>query len=188
MSLSPTADALPAALVDREQWVCWRTQERDGKPTKVPIIPGTTQFASTTDPETWRSFETAREGVTTTPVDGFGFVFTADDPLIGIDLDECRDPASSEPVAWAERIIADLDSYTEISPSGTGYHILVTGTLPDGRNRAGDIELYDRSRFFTVAGEHVTGRPETVCDRDETVATLHAEEIAATTSATSSNS
>jgi primase-polymerase (primpol)-like protein len=183
MSLPPTADTLPAALVDREQWVCWRTQERDGNPTKVPIIPGTTQFASTTDPETWRSFETAREGVTTTPVDGLGFVFSADDPLIGIDLDACRDPESGEPAAWAARIIAALDSYTEVSPSGTGYHILVTGALPDGRNRTDDIELYDGSRFFTVTGDHVTETPATVCARDEAVATLHAEEVAATTAA-----
>ncbi|MFB6308737.1 MAG: hypothetical protein ABEH35_05340 [Haloarculaceae archaeon] len=128
--LPPTTDALPAALVGRQQWVCWRTKERDGNPTKVPIIPGTTQFASTTDPETWRSFETAREGVTTTPVDGLGFVFTADDPLIGIAIDACRDPESGDPATWAEHIIADLDSYTEISPSGTGYHILVTAGEP----------------------------------------------------------
>lgn len=99
MTLPPTADDLPTALVDRDQWVCWRTHGRDDKPTKVPIVPGTTQFASTTDPPTWRSFATAREGVTTTPVDGLGFVFTADDPLIGIDLDDCRDPESGAPTA-----------------------------------------------------------------------------------------
>ena len=181
MSLPPTADALPAALVDREQWVCWRTQERDGTPTKVPIVPGTTQFASTTDPDTWRSFAAAREGVTTTPVDGLGFVFTPDDPLVGIDLDDCRDPESGAPATWAEDIITDLDSYTEVSPSGTGYHILVTGTLPDGRNRAGDLELYDRSRFFTVTGDHVGETPATVRERTDAVATLHATELAAST-------
>ena len=184
MSLPPTADCLPAALVDRDQWVCWRTQDRDGKATKVPIVPGTAQFASTTDPETWGSFTAARDGVTTTSVDGLGFVFTADDPLIGIDLDDCRDPESGEPTAWAEAIIADLDSYTEISPSGTGYHILVTGTLPDGRNRAGDLELYDRSRFFTVTGDHVAETPPSVHERTDAVATLHAGEIAAASTPT----
>ena len=102
----------------------------------------------TTDSETWRGFQTAREAVTTTPVDGLGFVFTAGDPLIGVDLDDCRDPETGKPTAWASQIISQLDSYTEVSPSGTGYHILVTGALPDGRNRAGDLELYDRSRFL----------------------------------------
>ncbi|MFC7324159.1 hypothetical protein ACFQMF_06135 [Halorubrum rutilum] len=180
MGVPPTADTLPDALVDRDQWVCWRSHERDGKPTKAPIIPGTTQFASTTDSDSWRSFATAREAVTTTSVAGLGFVFTADDPLIGIDLDDCRDPATGEPTAWANRIIGALDSYTEVSPSETGYHILVSGTLPAGRNRAGDLELYDRSRFFTVTGDHVSGTPTTITQRTAAVETLHTTEIADT--------
>jgi primase-polymerase (primpol)-like protein len=178
MGIPPTAAALPETLVDRDQWICWRSQNRDGKPTKAPIIPGTTRFASTTDPDTWRSFATAREAVTTTSVAGLGFVFTADDPLVGIDLDDCRDPTTGDPTSWASRIIGELDSYTEVSPSGTGYHILVSGTLPEGRNRAGDLELYDRSRFFTVTGDHVSGTPTTVAARTDALETLHATEVA----------
>ncbi|MUW13469.1 hypothetical protein GJ633_01505 [Halorubrum sp. CBA1125] len=185
MGLPPTADALPQALIDRDQWVCWRPHERDGKPTKVPIVPGTTQFASTTDPDTWRRFQTAREAVTTTSVDGLGFVFTADDPLVGIDLDDCRDPETGEPTAWASRIISQLDSYTEVSPSGTGYHVLVSGTLPEGRNRAGDLELYDRSRFFTVTGDHVSETPSTIQQRSQALETLHATEMDTSTGASS---
>ena len=190
MGLPPTADALPDTLLTHDQWVCWRIQQRNDKQTKVPIIPDTTQFASTTDPETWRAFQTARQAVTTTPVDGLGFVFTAADPLIGVDLDDCRDPDAGEPAAWASQIIAQLDSYTEVSPSGTGYHILVTGTLPDGRNRAGDLELYDRSRFFTVTGDHVADTPTTVADRTAAIESVHAELVAsdASTEASSSHS
>ena len=186
MGLPPPADALPATLVDRDQWVCWQTHQRDDNPTKVPIVPGTTRFASTTDPDSWRTFQTAREAVTTTPVAGLGFVFTADDPLIGIDLDDCRDPETGDPTAWADRIISQLESYTEVSPSGTGYHILVTGTLPEGRNRAGDLELYDRSRFFTVTGDHVDETPTTIAERAQAVATLHAAEVATDASDASS--
>lgn len=177
MTLPPSEAILPTTLVDRDQWVCWRSQDRDTTTTKVPIIPGTTQFASTTDPETWRSFQTAREAVTSTPVAGLGFVFTAEDPLIGIDLDECRDPETGEPTGWAARIIDQLESYTEVSPSGTGYHILVTGELPEGRNRAGTLELYDRSRFFTVTGDHLDTTPPTIAARSEAVATLHESEL-----------
>jgi primase-polymerase (primpol)-like protein len=182
MGPPPTAEALPTALVDRDQWVCWRTQQRDDTTTKVPIIPGTTQFASTTDPDTWRSFATAHDAATATSVDGLGFVFTADDPLVGIDLDDCRDPETGEPTARASRIINRLESYTEVSPSGTGYHVLVTGTLPEGRNRSSGIELYDRSRFFTVTGDHVTETPTTVTSRSDAIAALHADAIAADTS------
>lgn len=179
MTLPPAADALPDALVTRDQWVCWRTHDRDGTATKVPIVPGTTQFASTTDPDSWRSFQTAREAVTTTSVAGLGFVFTADDPLIGVDLDDCREPETGAATQWADTIIDQLASYTEVSPSGTGYHILVSGTLPDGRNRAGKLELYDRSRFFTVTGDHVSDTPMDVTARSEAIAALHATEVAA---------
>lgn len=178
MGIPPTAESLPDALIDREQWVCWRTQQRENKQTKVPIVPGTTQFASTTDPDTWRDFQTAREAVTSTPVDGLGFVFTVDDPIIGVDLDDCRDPDAGEPAAWASQIITQLDSYTEVSPSGTGYHILITGTLPEGRNRSDGLEVYDRSRFFTVTGDHVANTPSTVAERTAAIDTLHAAELA----------
>ena len=52
---------IPDALVEREQWVCWREEDRDGKPTKVPVMPASGAFASTTDPDTWTGFETAFE-------------------------------------------------------------------------------------------------------------------------------
>lgn len=178
MSTPPTAAALPTALVDRDQWVCWRTQQRDGKSTKVPIIPGATQFASTTDPDTWRSFPTAREAAIEHPVDGLGFVFTSDDPLVGVDLDDCRDPDTATPTTWAADVIETLNSYTEVSPSGTGFHVLVTGDLPDERNRAGDLEVYDRSRFFTVTGDHVATTPDTVAARGDALATLVETELA----------
>ncbi|MFC6888192.1 hypothetical protein [Halorubrum trueperi] len=117
-----------------------------------------------------------------TPVDGLGVVFTADDPLVGVDLDDCRDPETETPTAWAADVIGQLDSYTEVSPSETGYHILITGDLPEGRNRAGDIELYDRARFFTVTGDHVADTPTSIEARTEALATLHAERVAVDTS------
>jgi len=76
----------PETLREREQWVCWREETRDGKPTKVPVTPGTGGFASSTDPETWDAFETALEYTETEHADGVGFVFTDDDPIVGVDL------------------------------------------------------------------------------------------------------
>jgi len=59
-----------------------------------------------------------------------GFVFTADDPLIGIDLDDCRNRETGDPTTWASQIITQIDSYTEVSPSETGYHIPHYGVAP----------------------------------------------------------
>ncbi len=37
---------------DLRQWLCWRLEERDGKPTKIPYSPLTGSKASITDPKT----------------------------------------------------------------------------------------------------------------------------------------
>src|SRR5215212_4323992 len=100
---------------DLRQWVCWRTEERDGKLTKVPYSPLTAEKAS------------KEHGC-----GGIGFVFTEDDPYCGVDLDKCREPESGEIEDWARELIEQLNSYTELSPSGTGVHILVKAQLPSG--------------------------------------------------------
>ena len=170
-------EEIPETLRAREQWVCWREEERDDKLTKIPITPATGGFASSTDPETWASFETALEYTETDHADGVGFVFTDDDPIVGVDLDDCRDPETGDVDDAALDIIERLDSYTEVSPSGTGYHVLIKGELPEGRNRRGSIELYDTARFFTVTGDHVERTPTRVARRQDALTAIHREYV-----------
>ncbi len=167
---------VPEALCTRDQWICWKRAERNGETTKVPVDPQTAGFASTTDEGTWCSFETALECVESgsTAVDGLGFVFTKSDPFVGIDLDDCRDPDTGQPTKRAKAIVGRLDSYTEVSPSGTGYHVLVRGGLPEGRNRRGHIEMYDHARYFTVTGDHVSGTPTQIESRQRELEEVHA--------------
>lgn len=173
-------DAIPDRMRDIEQWICWREDDRDGKPTKVPIKPyrtSGTSFASSTDPSTWRGFETAityhRESSSRT--DGVGFVFAPEAGIVGVDLDNCRDPNTEALEPWAADIVERLDSYTELSPSGTGVHVLVEGALPAGRNRRGDVEIYDRDRFFTVTGAHLAGTPDEIAHRQDALLAVHYE-------------
>lgn len=175
----PTKADLPSDLTDRDQWVCWKTRQRNGKATKVPIDPATDTFASTTEAETWSSFETAR-AVAKTNDYGLGFVFTTEDPLVGVDLDDCRETGSGKPTEQAKEIINQLESYTEVSPSGTGYHVLLQGDLPADGNRSGNIEMYDEARFFTMTGRHVSGTPEEICIREDALAAVHIEYISRT--------
>jgi primase-polymerase (primpol)-like protein len=172
----PTREDLPPALLEHDQWLCWREEDRDGKPTKIPIDPTTGEFASTTDPETWTGFEAARERATSE--DGLGFVFTDDDPFVGVDLDDCRVPETETTLEWADEVIETLDSFTEISPSGTGFHVLVKGDLPDGRNRKDDLELYETARFFTVTADHVAETPTTIQPRTQALRTVYEEYVA----------
>jgi hypothetical protein len=156
-------DIVPAELRELDQWVAWKFETRQGetKPTKVPIrASDPSRMASTTDPSTWSTFEAAMSNVDM--ADGIGFVFTENDPFTGVDLDECIVPEGMHPDAGA--ILFTLDSYCEVSPSGTGVKAIVKARL-DGfpRNRTGKtpwggvFEVYDRKRFFTITGELLRG-------------------------------
>jgi putative DNA primase/helicase len=150
---------IPEELLELRQWVVWRREDRDGKPTKVPYQPATPGArASTTDPATWADYATA---AAVQAVDGIGFVFSASDPFAGIDIDHCIDAAGAiDPKTAA--ILRTLDSYSEISPSGTGVHCIIRATLNGGRRRAGNFENYDRARFFCVTGRHLPNTPTTI--------------------------
>jgi putative DNA primase/helicase len=152
----PITENIPEQLTERPQWVCWRFEERDGEQTKVPYTPGTLRRASSTDLMTWRTFSEALEAYERSepPYDGIGYVFCSADPFVGIDLDKCRDPEDGEITEWAQKIISRVqEGYVEASPSGTGVHIIIEGTVRDGGMRKGKIEMYSRGRFFTITGE-----------------------------------
>lgn len=170
--------SLPDRLVAHDQWVCWQTKDRDGKATKVPIDPAAGGFASSTDSDTWTDVEAALAHLESGDGNGLGFVFTVDDSLVGVDLDDCRNPETGAIDAEARDVIRRLDSYTEVSPSGTGFHVLVRGELPDGRNRRGSIECYDRARFFTVTGDVVADRPKRIGNRQDALEAIHREYLA----------
>lgn len=88
--------------------------------------------------------------------DGIGFVLCSGDPLTGIDLDGCRDPEMGEVAQWAAEIVCCFDSYTELSPSGKGVHILVKGKAPASLKRPG-LEMYSTERYLTMTGHVVSG-------------------------------
>ncbi len=106
--------------------------------------------ASVIDPATWCSFGDAVAFATNEPerFNGIGFVFTDSDPYAGIDIDGHGGDQYRQLVG--QRIIAAFESYTEISPSGNGLHIIVRGCI-SGSRRAG-IEAYSSGRFFTFTG------------------------------------
>jgi hypothetical protein len=169
----------PCALRELPQWVCWRVEVRDGKSTKVPVIPGTSQRASSTDPSHWSTFAEAMAAFEADDsLVGVGFVFRPDGPYCGVDIDDCRNVESGDIAPWARQIIETLSSYTEISPSGTGVKIFLQGKKPGRKCRksyeSGEVEMYDRARFFTVTGAHLEGTPPSVEERQDALDTLYA--------------
>ena len=100
---------------------------------KPPVDPKTGSKASTTNPDTWGTYDQALEYYEEFKESGcrrLGFVFTKSDPYVGIDLDDCRNTQTGDIEPWAQEIVQDLNSYTEVSVSGTGLHIIVKGELP----------------------------------------------------------
>jgi hypothetical protein len=157
----PLLDNIPIELMDRPQWVGWRYENRGGKLTKVPVNPPTGKHADTTNPKTWASIQEALNATETYSLDGIGFVFSESDPYTGIDLDSCIDPDTGGLQPWAHQWVDSFQSYTEVTPSGKGLHIIVEGRLPDGsRHRKKKIEVYDKERFFTFTGNTLEGRSQ----------------------------
>lgn len=142
-------DAIPQELRALPQWVCWRWEFKDGKRTKVPYNPHTGQRYR--QPGDLTDFNTAVQAAGMPNwYAGIGFEFSDDGGLVGIDFDHCIQNGQLDPVVadWVQR----LNSYTEISPSGTGLHIIYFGQLPGKSIKTDAVEMYDHGRFFTVTG------------------------------------
>lgn len=155
---------VPTEMKQRDQWVLWRLQRRDGKLTKVPFM-ANRKPADTTDPETWTSFQDALDAYKRFDryFKGIGYVFSPDDPYTGIDLDKCIEDDEINDAATV--IIEELNSYTERSQSKTGIHVIIKGKIPGDRRRTGSTEMYDSGRFFAMTGDRVSHTPHSIEDR-----------------------
>jgi putative DNA primase/helicase len=125
---------IPEELKARPQWVVWKAVGE--APAKVPYSAKDGLKASSTDLTTWSTFEEALEAYESGEYAGVGFVFSSADPYTGIDLDNCVDRAG-ETALWALEIARYFDSYTELSATGSGLHIIVRGDVPN--RRKGDV-------------------------------------------------
>jgi putative DNA primase/helicase len=147
---------IPNEIKTYRAWVPWKCTRVGDKCTKHPYEVRTGRKASSTDSRTWGPFEEILKSYEAGNYDGIGFVFSTGDPFCGVDLDDAVNPETGEVAVWAQQIIEGLDGYTELSPSGSGVHIIVRGELSGGGNRKGSLEMYDKKRFFTMTG-HVLG-------------------------------
>lgn len=155
-------DNFPDEVTTKKQWVLWRYVWRDnldgtGAWTKPPLQPNGYE-ADTTDPTTWRSFETVKaQYLRAKNFDGIGFVFN--DDYTGIDIDGSTD---------VETLVVAINSYAELSPSGNGVHIITRGAVGDpqmeGGRRNGNLEMYYRGRFFAMTGHKLDYAASTMAD------------------------
>lgn len=159
---------IPDELKQLNNWCVWKFENRNGKRTKIPFNAATGEFAKSNDKSTWSSYETA---VNAEGVDGIGFFF--EPPYLGIDIDDIDDDLHRfKQGDKLDNIVSGFNeafkSYTEVSPSGNGLHIIVKGKIPGSRRRKGNIEMYDSGRFFTMTGKNI-GKYKDVTEVSEQV-------------------
>ena len=147
---------IPAELKNTPHWILWRSEVRNGKKTKVPYqING--EMAQSNNKRSWSTFPTIIKFFEQEDYDGIGFMFSKDDPFIGIDIDHCIQEGAL--TSLAEDVIEIVNSYTEYSPSGDGIHIIAKGKLPlkgpgTGRKNVDlGLEVYRHGRYFTFTGD-----------------------------------
>jgi putative DNA primase/helicase len=172
--LAVNFDGIPAALKERRQWVLWRLEMREGQKTKVPYqVNAPTRMARSNDPATWTSFENAQDAARQfAEFDGIGFMFSATDPFVGIDLDRCFGPDGTL-LPWARTYVEMVPTYWERSQSGWGLHGVVIGALPPEHRREGPVEMYEDVRLFAITGDHLEGTAADIQEGSAAVLRLH---------------
>lgn len=166
---------IPEEMKQYKNWVLWKLEKREGqeKPTKIPYN-AKGYKASSNKAETWNTYEEVKKAYETGEYNGVGFMF-GDSPYCGIDIDNCISETGIKPKAY--EIIKQLDSWTELSQSEKGIHIIVEAPKPEGRNRndkwddsngvMSGLEIYDTGRYFALTGKRIEGTPATIESRQE---------------------
>jgi P4 family phage/plasmid primase-like protien len=153
---------IPLALRTVSRWTLWNyveVGEGDTKRwSKLPVQPSG-KAGSSTNPSTWSDFHAVEAAYLTGRFDGVGFVFTDDDHIIGVDLDDCYDDALNQFTNPELEIIANqVNGYMEISPSGTGVKIFTLADIVASHvDHDKGLEIYPKGRYFTVTGHKIRG-------------------------------
>lgn len=148
---------IPLELRTYHQWCVWRYEETDnGKPTKVPYCAVDHKHADVNRTETYSTFDQAVNALNSGFYSGIGFMLTQNDPFTFIDLDDTK--GNQTDYERQLKLYNETKSYAELSPSGSGLHIIVKGSLPSGRRRS-CIELYSNQRFMTMTGNVFRNAP-----------------------------
>jgi hypothetical protein len=156
---------IPAELRALPQWVAAGSD-------KVPINPRTGKKADPSDPSTGGTFAEA----VSTGMKNIGFILGANDPFVIIDLDDpftrndksiitptCPDYLEAlERVARHNAIYNNFETYTELSQSGKGVHLVMRGTIPCPVKRD-KVEIYFHERYMIFTGNVLKHLPVADC-------------------------
>lgn len=169
-----TPENIPEQLRKLRRWAPWSApwSEEKQKYDKVPRRANNpTCGLSNHSPAGWVTFDEAMAVYKARPdiIAGVGFLMTDVRGVVGVDLDHCV--VNGEIAPWAAEIAAQLDSYTEFSPSGTGLHVMLSADLAEDwmaklpgaekvNGKEPGLDVYGGGkRFLTFTGAAVPGAP-----------------------------
>lgn len=167
---------VPDELKMLKHWVCYKlVPKEDGRVSKEPRDPRSGKGAKSNDPNSWLDFDSALKGMNKWGLDGLSFALG--NGFVGIDLDHVIENGNFTNTA-AREIFNSVNSYSELSPSGTGVHIICKAPpIPDGGGTRAELpgqahpgttdptkkqqlEMYSQGRFLTMTGKVISGRKE----------------------------
>ena len=161
----------PDAMKYTPCWVNWVAEPKsDGKMGKIPKIGGSVKNASSTNPDHYRDFETCYNAFKNENAyfkyEGLGICFSDDYNLAFIDIDDCYDPKTKTfkkikdlkgNEVCVKSLIDSIGSYTELSQSGTGIHIVYMTLEKNDRNfNHNGVENYEIDRFCALTGNMIS--------------------------------
>ncbi|HEY8602192.1 MAG TPA: hypothetical protein VIL85_27450 [Thermomicrobiales bacterium] len=165
--LANVSDFPPELVTDTvRNWTAYDLEPRDDGFAKMPINPHNGRRAKSNDPTTWGTFAEAHAFAKRR---GMGVMLMLAPPLVGIDIDDCRDPETGELTPVATSVVGEIDTYWEVSVSRTGLKGVAYGTKPGTRCRRKGlkIEIYSERRPFALTGQRLPEAPLAINDCQE---------------------
>lgn len=190
-----TSETPPSNLTGDDRWFAMRLYNGQ----KVPVAPWIDENPDG-EPTSWNQpvghnwdgvktdYETAKDWVE--KIDGWflatrigDFEEKSEPRLHLLDFDNVRDPETGEVHPRVAQILDFLDTYAQVSYSGTGVHAYAAGPVPAEFKETGwaaqlggwthedkfegppELECYARKRFIAITEKHIENTPEAVGER-----------------------
>lgn len=149
-----------------KRWLCWRVTQNGDSFEKIPVNPVTGRPAESNDPSTWVEYGVAKAAVDAGTYNSIGFALGDEVGLAIVDFDKVRATPQDPFPSWVRNELEELDSFTEVSVSGCGLHVLIWGSVPANLNRQKlHVEVWSKNKMFSLTGDVYEGR-DTIQSRD----------------------
>lgn len=170
---------LAKELKEINNWSCWKEEKEEGKEKlkKVPVNANICTaeklyLAKSNDCNTWAPYHIAEEKSKNL---GLGLMFKIEAPYIFLDFDNCIDN-NGKINENIKKIMDMVNSYTEVSNSGKGIHIIakVNKDFPSKVDHAKGIEIYN-NRFCAMTGDVLKDYSSNIEERTDIIEKLFSE-------------